>query len=150
MHLKLTIKTQVTNLADVIHYICMVLIDLEVMGKRKENSTNLENENFINSCEMAYSLNLVSGRWKMLILCRLNHGKQRFSELRKNIIGITERILTLQLRELEKDLLIKRTVYAEVPPRVDYELTEIGEQLVKIWEPLHEWGINHKQLVKRK
>lgn len=116
------------------------------MGKRKENSTNVENENFINDCEMAYSLNLISGRWKMMILCRLNHGKHRFGELRKNIQGITERMLTLQLRELEKDGLIKRTVYAEVPPRVDYELTEIGQELVSIWEPLHDWGIKHKAM----
>jgi len=118
------------------------------MGKRKENSTNFENENFINDCEMAYALNLISGRWKMLILCRLNHSKHRFSELRKTINGVTERMLTLQLRELERDGLINRTVHAQVPPRVDYELTEIGQELVNIWEPMHDWGIRHKALAR--
>jgi len=119
------------------------------MGKRKENTTNRENESFINECEMAYALNLISGRWKMLILCRLNHSKHRFSELRKTINGVTERMLTLQLRELERDRLVKRTVHAQVPPRVDYELTEIGQELVDIWEPLHDWGVKHKNLLKQ-
>jgi len=118
------------------------------MGKRKENSTNRENENFINDCEMAYSLNLISGRWKMLILCRLNHSKHRFSELRKTINGVTERMLTSQLRELERDGLVKRTVHAQVPPRVDYELTEIGQELVDIWAPMHNWGVRHKALAR--
>lgn len=116
------------------------------MGKRKENSTNLENEKYINDCELTYSLNIVSGRWKMLILCRLSYGIHRFGKLRDGIRGVTERMLTLQLRELEQDGLVKRTVYAEVPPRVEYELTEIGKELVEIWQPLNSWGIKHKQL----
>jgi len=116
------------------------------MEKRKENSTNFENEKLINDCEIAYALNLISGRWKMLILCELDHKKYRFSELKKIINGVTERMLTLQLRELERDGLVKRTVHAQVPPRVDYELTEIGQELVDMWEPLHDWGIRHKAL----
>lgn len=121
------------------------------MGTRKENSTNLENEKYINECDLTYSLRIVSGRWKLLILCKLIDGKLRFSELRHSIRGITERMLTLQLKELEKDQLVKRTVYAEIPPRVDYELTDIGKQLVHIWKPLEIWGGEHKkQLEKQK
>lgn len=115
------------------------------MGKRKENSTNQENEKYINDCDLTYSLNIISGRWKMLILCRLNYGKLRFSKLRDGIRGITERMLTLQLRELEKDGLVSRIVYAEVPPRVEYELTEIGKELVELWQPLDAWGAKHRQ-----
>jgi len=61
--------------------------------------------------------------------------------------AITERMLTLQLRELEKEGLVKRTVYAEVPPRVDYELTDIAKELVPIWNQLSQWGAKHKKLL---
>jgi len=117
------------------------------MGKRKENSTNMLNENYIvENCNLTYAVCKIGGRWKLLILCRLENGKLRFSELRKEIVGITERMLTLQLRELEKEGLVKRTVYAEVPPRVDYELTDIALDLVPIWNELSQWGAKHKAL----
>jgi DNA-binding HxlR family transcriptional regulator len=119
------------------------------MGKRKENSTNRLNENYIvESCDLTYAVCKIGGRWKLLILCKLEEGKLRFGELKKQITGITERMLTLQLRELEKDGLIKRTVYAEVPPRVDYELTKIAKELIPIWSQLSNWGAKHKVLVK--
>lgn len=118
------------------------------MGKRKENSTNLLNESYImESCDLTYAICKIGGRWKLLILCKLENAKLRFSELRNQINGITERMLTLQLREMEKDGLVKRTVYAEVPPRVDYELTEIAKELVPIWSKLSKWGSKHKVLV---
>lgn len=85
----------------------------------------------------------------MMILCELKTGKLRFGELKKCIPQITERMLTLQLRELEKDLLVKRTVYAEVPPRVDYELTEITTKLIPIWDMLDLWGAEHRSLVRQ-
>lgn len=121
------------------------------MGKRKENSTNMLNENYIvESCNLTYAVCKIGGRWKLLILCKLEKGKLRFSELRNQINGITERMLTLQLRELEKEGLVKRTVYAEVPPRVDYELTDIAEELVPIWNQLSQWGAKHKKIVLEK
>ncbi len=83
----------------------------------------------------------------MLILCKLEESRLRFSELRKAMPAITERMLTLQLRELEKEGLVKRTVYAEVPPRVDYELTDIAKELVPIWNQLSQWGAKHKKLL---
>lgn len=116
------------------------------MGKRKENSTNMINENFIvESCDLTYTMCKLGGRWKLLILCKLEFGKLRFSELRHEINGITERMLTLQLRELEKDGLLKRTVYAEVPPRVDYELTDIAKELIPVWAQLSLWGKKHRR-----
>lgn len=121
------------------------------MGKRKENSTNMLNENYIvESCNLTYAVCKIGGRWKLLILCQLEKGKLRFSELRNQINGITERMLTLQLRELEKEGLVKRTVYAEVPPRVDYELTAIAVELVPIWDQLSQWGAKHKKRVLEK
>ncbi len=117
------------------------------MGKRKENSTNMQNEKSIMECDLTYAVCKVGGRWKLLILCKLENGKLRFSEIRRLIPNITERMLTLQLRELEKDGLLKRTVYAEVPPRVDYELTPIAIELIPIWSKLSDWGARHKKLV---
>jgi DNA-binding HxlR family transcriptional regulator len=77
---------------------------------------------------------------------RLENGKQRFGELNKQIPNITERMLTLQLRELEQDGLITRKVYAEVPPRVEYEMTDIGRDLLPICAELHAWGTKHRML----
>lgn len=120
------------------------------MAKRKENSTNSINEQYITQeCDLTYAVCKIGGRWKLLILCKLENGKLRFSEIRKRITGITERMLTLQLRELEKEGLVKRTVYAEVPPRVDYELTEIANELIPIWKQLDRWGKKHRELIQR-
>lgn len=118
------------------------------MGTRKENSTNSINEQYITQeCDLTYAVCKIGGRWKLLILCKLENGKLRFSEIRRRISGITERMLTLQLREMEKEGLVKRTVYAEVPPRVDYELTAIAEELVPIWKQLDHWGKKHRELI---
>jgi DNA-binding HxlR family transcriptional regulator len=119
------------------------------MGIRKENSTNMKNEKFITEgCNLTYAVCKIGGRWKLIILCKLEDGKLRFGEIRKQIPNITERMLTLQLRELEKEGLVKRTVYAEVPPRVDYELTAIANDLIPIWRQLENWGAKHKVLLK--
>ncbi|OCA72220.1 transcriptional regulator [Chryseobacterium artocarpi] len=120
------------------------------MGKIKENSTNNINRQYIHECDLTYAVCKIGGRWKLLILDKLKGGKLRFSELRKAISGITERMLTLQLRELEKEGLVTRTVYAEVPPRVDYELTEIAIDLIPIWNQLSKWGGKHKNLIQNK
>ncbi|WP_284463807.1 winged helix-turn-helix transcriptional regulator [Chryseobacterium sp.] len=118
------------------------------MGKIKENSTNNINRQYIHECDLTYAVCKIGGRWKLLILDKLKDGKLRFSELRKAILGITERMLTLQLRELEKEGLVKRTVHAEVPPRVDYELTNIARELIPIWSVLSDWGGKHRKLIK--
>jgi DNA-binding HxlR family transcriptional regulator len=83
-------------------------------------------------------------RRKLLILCILEDGKLCFGEIRKLIPNISERMLTLQLRELEKDGLLKRTVHAEVPLKVDYELSGIAQELITIWLQLSSWGAKHK------
>lgn len=108
---------------------------------RKPTSTNLENEELINaSCGMAYTINLIGGRWKLPILARLAPGTLRYSQLKKLLPNVSERILILQLRELEKDGLISRLVYAEVPPKVEYQLTDKGTSLRPILRLLSDWG----------
>lgn len=116
------------------------------MTTAKAGSTNSLNRNYLSDCNLTYAVHLMGGRWKLPILMRLNNGKQRFSELKKGIPNITERMLTLQLRELERDGLVSRSVYAEVPPRVEYELTALGNELTPVCLQLHEWGAKHKRL----
>jgi DNA-binding HxlR family transcriptional regulator len=112
---------------------------------RKQTSTNFENERrIIESCAMGYTMSVIDGRWKPTILWQLIKGKLRYNELRKAIPAASERILVLQLRELEHDGLIKRIVYPEVPPRVEYELTEKGISLKPILKAMSDWGKNFR------
>jgi len=116
------------------------------MTNRKENTTNNINRNFLSDCNLTYAVQLMGGRWKLPILIRLSNGKKRFGELKRIIPNITERMLTLQLRELERDGLVIRTVYHEVPPRVEYELTLVSGALIPICLQLDEWGAKHKDV----
>ena len=117
------------------------------MAVRKKTSTYSRNEQCIINCDLTYAVHTIGGRWKLLILNKLGKGKLRFSEIRKEFSFITERMLTLQLRALEKDSLIKRTVYAEVPPRVEYELTELALELGPILNQLSRWGAKQRSTI---
>lgn len=115
---------------------------------RKESSTNAINEKQINdSCGMAYSLSVLGGRWKPAILCRLMHQTMRYSDLKNSIEQISERMLVSQLRELEADQVVKRTVYPVVPPRVEYELTELGLSMQPMLKAMSDWGNMHRSTV---
>lgn len=92
------------------------------------------------ACPVEATLELIGGKWKGIVLFHLLGGKMRFSELTRQIGCVTQRMLTKQLRELETDGLINRIVYAEVPPRVEYELTKEGESLRSILNALKKWG----------
>lgn len=117
------------------------------MSKIKETSTNFANKQALsNECLEVYASNIIGGQWSLAICCYLINGKLRFGELRKCLPNITERMLTLQLRKLEEYKIVKRTVYAEVPPRVEYELTKIGYELKPIITELENWGKKHKAL----
>lgn len=113
---------------------------------RKSGSTNAINEKIINdSCGMAYSLSVIGGRWKPAILCRLLSGTKRYSELKRSIENISERMLVSQLRELENAKLINRIVYAEVPPRVEYQVTDLGETMRAMIQSMSDWGNMHRK-----
>lgn len=115
------------------------------MTKIKETSTHFENKKVLaDECAEVYAANIIGGQWSLVICSWLLQGKMRFSDLKKSVPNITERMLTLQLRKLEQDAVITRTVYAEVPPRVEYELTEIGYELRPIIRQLEDWGKRHK------
>lgn len=115
------------------------------MAARKENSTYSRNEKNIIECDLTYAVNKIGGRWKLQILSELENGKQRFGDLSKKFSFVTERMLTLQLRALEQDGLVKRTVYAEIPPRVEYELTEMAIELGPLLKQLSDWGRRHRE-----
>lgn len=99
-------------------------------------------------CPVETTLNIISGKWKGIILFRLLDGKKRFNELKRLIPNVTHRTLTLQLRELERDKIVKRTIYAEVPPRVEYELTTLGLSMSPIIHAMYDWGLNYQNEVK--
>lgn len=89
------------------------------------------------------TLEVIGGKWKCVILCHLTHGKKRTSELKRLMPNITQKMLTQQLRELEEDGIINRIVYNQVPPKVEYELSEYGWSLEKILSLLCNWGASH-------
>ncbi len=94
-------------------------------------------------CPIEITLNLISGKWKALVLCYLAAGTARFGEIKRGFPSVTQKMLTQQLRELEADGLIKRTIYAQVPPKVEYTLTTCGESLLPVIRVMGEWGRNH-------
>lgn len=91
-------------------------------------------------CPIELSISIVGGKWKTSIICKLLEGKQRYGELKASIHGITHKMLAEQLKELEMAGVVHRCAYPVVPPKVEYELTEIGERLRPIIIQLQEWG----------
>ena len=96
--------------------------------------------NWKTGCDVEATLSVIGGRWKPILVCHLLDGRKRFGELRRLTPNATERMITLQLRELEADGVLSRHVYAEVPPRVEYEITEFGRSLEPILVLMQDWG----------
>ncbi|HQW06247.1 MAG TPA: helix-turn-helix domain-containing protein [Flavobacteriales bacterium] len=91
-------------------------------------------------CALDVTMHVIGGKWKTIVLWYLRKGSKRFSELRKLIPDITEKMLSMQLKQLEKDGLVSRKVFAEVPPRVEYTLTAHGRTLLPLLEEIAKWG----------
>lgn len=91
----------------------------------------------------------IGDKWTVYVVGLLSNGPMRFNEIRRAVGGISQRMLTLTLRGLERDGLVTRTVYPTIPPRVDYELTELGRTLIGILVPLSQWAIDNRQTVER-
>ena len=96
------------------------------------------------ACPVETTLTLIGDKWKVLILRDLMPGTKRFGELKKSIGNVSQKVLTAQLRAMEESGLLTRTVYAEVPPRVEYTLTELGQSLKPILDALWNWGEEYK------
>ena len=99
------------------------------------------------ACPVETTLTLIGDKWKVLILRDLLTGTKRFGELKKSIGSVSQKVLTTQLRAMEENGLLTRTVYAEVPPRVEYSLTDLGESLKPILDAMWDWGEGYKDLV---
>ncbi len=97
-----------------------------------------------NRCNVSIAVDVIGGKWKSIVLFYLLDGTLRFNELRRKIPGVTQRMLTLQLRELEHDGLVQRTVHPVIPPHVDYSLTEFGRTLEPIILEMAEWGKRYR------
>nr|WP_276320724.1 helix-turn-helix domain-containing protein [Phytoactinopolyspora endophytica] len=99
-------------------------------------------------CGIDAAMDVVGGKWKSVILWELeSKGTRRFGELKRGLPGVSEKVLIQQLRELEEDDIVHREVYREVPPRVEYSLTELGVSLNAALEPLGDWGLRRMELI---
>ena len=99
----------------------------------------------IKTCPVEATLEAIGGRWKVLILHELFNGTRRFGELHRSLHGITQKMLTQQLREMERDGLVHREVYMQVPPKVEYSLTNLGKTLQPVLDAMHLWGSQYLQ-----
>ena len=106
-----------------------------------------KSKNLVSSCPMDVTINILSGKWKIAILWHLSRGVVRFNEFQRMLPNITQKTLTMQLRELERDSIIYRKVYPEVPPKVEYGLTEVGESMKPILSSMCEWGKEYQKQV---
>ena len=117
------------------------------MGMIKETSTNnLNKKGILIQCPVTFTLNKIVGRWKPLILYNLVSGKKRYSELKRSIPDITEKMLIQHLKELEQDQLILRESLPVVPPHVIYSLTASGKEMSPILEAMAKWGLKNSKV----
>ena len=96
-------------------------------------------------CPVATTVSLIGSKWKLLIIRNLLARPWRFNELQKSLDGVSQKVLTDSLRSMESDGIIVRTVYPEVPPRVEYSLSELGESMRPIIKSMEEWGLDYKK-----
>lgn len=122
---------------------CMQLNDVVVSHSKCHMSERCVK---YSTCPMVLVHKLISGKWKILILWYLNGGCLRFSEIKRKLPDVTQKMLTNQLRSLEEDGLIVRTVYPVVPPKVEYGLSEAGEKMLPLLEQMYSFGIDYKNL----
>lgn len=113
---------------------------MDTVKPEQESKTRFENYDCSEGCPVEAALEQISGKWKGLVLYHLIDETLRFNELMRKVGRVTQRSMTKQLRELESDGLVHRKVYAVVPPKVEYRLTEKGQKLKPVLEALHHWG----------
>jgi DNA-binding HxlR family transcriptional regulator len=108
----------------------------------------MTNKSTLPTCPVEVALYLMGDRWKVLIIRELLSGTKRFGELKKGVTGISQKVLTQHLRQMEERLLLTRRVYAQIPPRVEYTLTTAGRNLKVILDKMHECGEHYQQAMK--
>ena len=123
-----------------VKYVCKFQIDT----KGSDTVGICKSEKPLPACPVETTLQLIGNKWKVLILRDLMDGTKRFGELKKSIGTVSQKVLTAQLRDMEACGLVSRKVYAEVPPRVEYSLTELGKSLNPILSAMRDWGLEYK------
>lgn len=97
------------------------------------------------NCPITYTMNIIGGKWKPVILNRIQMGINRFGIMQKSMPDISKQMLTAQLRELENDGLITRKIFAEIPPRVEYSISDLGKSIFPVLETIKEWGLSQRK-----
>ncbi|MCM3746470.1 helix-turn-helix transcriptional regulator [Paenibacillus pasadenensis] len=115
------------------------------MDKQLCSYPALEKHGF--TCPVEMTMDVIGGKWKCIVIHHLLDGSKRYNELRRLMPKVTQRMLTLQLRELERDGLVVRRVYNEVPPKVEYSLTEFGRELAPLVRSMMNWALKHADTV---
>ena len=114
-------------------------------------ATIRKNKNFNpHNCPVTHCLNLIGGKWKILIIYGITKKVNRFSMLQRALPSISKQMLVNQLRELEEDKIIERTIYAEIPPRVEYKVTAYGQSLMPVIDTLQGWGLKDLKRIAKK
>lgn len=120
----------------------MTIIDNQLIMIKKES----EKKSIVShQCPVTYCMKIIGGKWKPILLFLISKGVNRFGVLHRAIDGISKQMLTKQLRELEADGILERKIYAEIPPRVEYFVTELGESLFPIIKSMKTWGVKYMQ-----
>lgn len=112
--------------------------------KRPEMRDFMKTKDELPECPVATTVSIIGSKWKLLIIRNLLARPWRFNELKKDLDGISQKILTDSLRSMEEDGIVTRTVYPEVPPRVEYALSELGESMRPILDAMYQWGTDYK------
>ena len=126
--------------------VCYTLFDTYIIFETiKGGFYNMLTKDELPECPVATTVQLIGSKWKLLILRNLLERPWRFNELKRSLDGISQKVLTDSLRSMEEDGIITRTVYPEVPPHVEYALSEVGETMRPILMAMQEWGMEYKK-----
>ncbi len=120
-----------------------------MIDSNKKDTIKVNGPSFHPTCPIEATLSIIGGKWKTMILYYLFDGTKRFGELKRVLPGVTQKMLSSQLKELERDKVVHRKMYAEVPLKVEYSLTEFGKSLAPVLEKMDAWGNEYTRKVKR-
>ncbi len=120
---------------------CYIIMGIQMLLRKVKKLIHYKGKKYV--CYIDLGMELIRGKWKSVILCHLNNGPKRFLELQKITCGVSQKVLNEKLQELERDGIIKKTTYPEVPPRVEFELTEMGKALFPSLAMIQSWAAEY-------
>lgn len=121
----------------------MTIVDNQLVMNEANKEMDEKKSVGVDECPVTYTMSKIGGKWKPIILFLISKGANRFGILQRGIDGISKQMLTKQLRELEADGILERVIYAEIPPRVEYFITDLGDSLMPIIASMRAWGEGH-------